>query len=153
MDLSTYYEDFQFTYNLAIFALCLTSFIVIFVGVCRLKDKNESTIKKIIECMLLVIIFASVLVRFMLGPNLAKKDIEQKTIYYFEGFFEITEISNGIYDKAVFLIDGKEICLRYFDNDRYDFDQIKVGKYEGKLIYAQYLAEVLNLEIYKTHPH
>ena len=150
MDLSTYYEDFQTTYNLSIIALCLTIFAVVFIGVRSLRDKNESVTHKIVNFVLLIIIFVSVLTQFLLGPHLAKKDIEQKTICYFEGSFEITEISNELYNKAVFLIEGSEICLKYSDKDGYNFEQIKVGKYEGKIIYAQHVAQVLDLEIQKS---
>ena len=46
-----------------------------------------------------------------------------------KGIFEILETSHGIYNKAVFLIDGKEISFKYFADDGYDLDQIKVGKH------------------------
>ena len=39
MDLSEYYEHFESTYNKSIFALCLTLFVVIFIGVRSLRDK------------------------------------------------------------------------------------------------------------------
>ena len=147
MDLSTYYEEFQFTYNLAIVALCLAFFVVIFVGVRSIRDKKESLKKKIANCVLLLLIFASVLIQFLLGPSLAKKDIEEKTIYCYEGVFEITEISYGIYYKATFLIDEQEITLKY-SKDEPEYDSIKLGKYEGKLIYAHHLAQVLCLEMH-----
>ena len=43
MDLSTYYKELQTTYNLAVFALCLTIFAVLFVGIRRIINKEETT--------------------------------------------------------------------------------------------------------------
>jgi len=93
------------------------------------------------------LIFVTILVYYYFGAYLAKQDIDQKTIYGYEGGFEITEISQGIYKKAVFLIDGKEISLKYFEDDGYEFDQIKVGKHKGKIVYAEHVAKVLYIEI------
>ena len=50
MDLSAYYEDFQLTYNLAVFTFFFTVFVVIFVGIRTIKDKNHSVNTKIIAC-------------------------------------------------------------------------------------------------------
>ena len=143
MDLSEYYEYFQSTYNISIFALCLTIFVVIFIGVRSLKDKKETRRKKILNLSLLFLIFASVLTYFMTGPYLVKKDIEQNTIYCYEGRFEIIETSHGIYSKATFRFENQEITLKYSTDD-----MIEPGKYEGKLIYAQHLAQVVDLEIF-----
>ena len=148
MDLSVYYEEFQSTYNIAVFALCLAAFAVIFVGVRSIKDKRESTRIKMFNGVLLCLIFASVLTYFMLGPRLAKKDIEQKTIYGYEGALEIVEISHGIYHKAVFSFENEEITLKYYP-DETECDEIRPGKYEGRLVYAEHLAQVLYFEIYQ----
>jgi len=146
MDLSEYYEYFQSTYNISIFALCLTIFVVIFIGVRSLKDKKETMRKKFLNLALLFLIFASVLTYFMTGPYLVKKDIEQNTIYCYEGDFEIVETSHGIYSKATFRFENREITLKYSTDD----DIIKPGRYEGKLVYAQHLAQVVDLEIFYT---
>ena len=148
MDLSAYYEDFQLTYNLAVFTFFFTVFVVIFVGIRTIKDKNHSVNTKIIACLLLVIPFAIVL-NMSRDTFLAKKDIEQKTIYYYEGSIEITEVSKGIRNTAVFLIDENEMCLKFSEKDDYDCEQIQVGKYEGKIIYAQHVAQVIHLDIKK----
>ena len=87
--------------------------------------------------------FASVLNQFLVGPNLAKKDIDQKTIYCYEGVFEVVETSHGIYNKATFRFDKQEITLKY-SKDEYE---IIPGTYEGKLIYAYHVAQVLYLEM------
>ena len=144
MDLSTYYEDFQTTYNLAVFALCLTIFAVLFVGIRRIINKEETTRTKIIVWIILIIVFASVLNLFLTGPCLAKKDIEQKTIYYYEGVFEIVETSHSIYDKATFRFNNQEITLKYSEDE---YEEILPGEYDGKLIYAQHLAQILYLDI------
>ena len=49
MDLSTYYKDFQTTYNLSVFVLCLAAFVVIFIGIRSIMDKKESIKIKIIN--------------------------------------------------------------------------------------------------------
>ena len=144
MDLSTYYEDFQTTYYLSIVALCLAIFAVLFVGIRRIIDKEETIRTKIIVWIILILMFASVLNQFLVGPYLAKKDIEQKTIYYYEGSFEITETTHGIYDKATFRFDNQELTLKYSKDD---YGEIIPGKYDGKLIYAQHLAQILYLEM------
>ena len=146
MDLSAYYEEFQFTYNLSIFAVCLAAFVVLFVGVRSLMDKQETVKMKIVNWIFLVIIFASVLTRFFLGPNLAKKDIDQRTILCYEGTFEISETLHGIDDKAVFLFDDQVITLKYYEEE-VEYDAVKPGRYEGTLIYAQHLKQVLYLEM------
>ena len=147
MDLTEFYEEFQSTYNLALIALCLAIFAVLFVGIRRIINKKESLKTKITVWIILVFMFASVLNLFLTGPALAKRDIEQQTILCYEGKFEIIETSHGIYDKAVFLINGEEVCLKYSDEEDYDFEQIKIGKYEGQIVYAKNLAQILELEI------
>ena len=146
MDLSTYYKDFQTTYNLSVFVLCLAAFVVIFIGIRSIMDKNESIKIKIINILLLTLIFVSILTFFLLGPALAKKDIEENTIYYYEGVLEILEISHGIQDKVTFSFNEQKITLTYSENE-INCDLLKIGKYQGKLIYAQHLAQILYLEM------
>ena len=150
MDLSAYYTEFKDIYNWGTFAVILALLVVIFLCFRTLKDNSQECNriwKKALFCVGYILIFAIVLVYYFSGPYMGKKDIDQKTIYSYEGNFEISQISQGIYNKAVFLIDGKEICLKYFEDDGYDFDQIKTGRHEGKLVYAQHIAEVLYIEI------
>ena len=146
MDLSTYYKDFQLTYNLSVFVIVIAFFVVVFIGVRSLKDKKETVIKKIVNCTLLVLIFSLVLIKFISGPCLLKKDIDEKTIYCFEGYFEIVETSQGIYNKATFLFDDREITLKYSKNET-EYDVIKPGKYEGKLVYAHHSAQIVDLKV------
>ena len=144
MDLSTYYEELQTTYYLSIVALCLAIFAVLFVGIRRIINKKEKTKTKIIVWIILILMFASVLNQFLVGPYLAKKDVDQKTIYCYEGVFEIIETSNGIYAQAVFRFENQELTLKYSKDD---YGEIIPGKYDGKLIYAQHLAQILYLEM------
>ena len=146
MDLSTYYKDFQTTYNLSVFVLCLAAFVVIFIGIRSIMDKKESIKIKIINILLLTLLFVSILTFFLLGPALAKKDIEENTIYYYEGVLEILEISHGIQDKVTFSFNEQKITLTYSENE-INCDLLKIGKYQGKLLYAQHLAHVLYLDI------
>ena len=148
MDLSTYYEHFQETYNLAVFALCLTVFAVLFIGIRAIRDKNETVKEKILSCVLLTVIFSLVISIFFLGPFAYKKDIDKKTIYYYEGSFDIVKTTNKIYSKATFLFENKELDLKFFESADYEFDLIKPGSYQGKLVYAQNAAELLYIEIY-----
>ena len=152
MDLSKYYKEFQTIYNLGIVALCLMIFAVLFIGVRRIINKEESLKTKIVSGILLLITFAVVLNYFLMGPALAKKDIEQQTILCYEGKFEIVETSHGIYDKAVFLLNGEEIRLKYSDDkdEDYKFEDVKTGKYIGQIVYAKNAAQVLKLEIVET---
>ena len=144
MDLSTYYEELQTTYYLSIVALCLAICAVLFVGIRRIINKEEKTKTKIIVWIILILMFASVLNQFLVGPYLAKKEVDQKTIYCYEGVFEIIETSNGIYAKAVFRFDNQELTLKYSKDD---YGEIIPGRYDGKLIYAQHLAQILYLEM------
>ena len=87
-------------------------------------------------------------IKYVFGwSGFSQKDIEQQTILYYDGDFEIIETSHGIYDKAVFLLNGEEICLKYSDEEDYDFEEIKVGKYVGQIVYAKNLSLVLKLKI------
>ena len=149
MDLSTYYTEFQSTYNWAVFAVFLALFVVVFIGVRTLKDKKEAAREKTVNLGLLLLLFSSVLVYFFTGPSLAKKDIEEQTIYYYEGAFEIVETLHGIHDKAVFSFDGQKKTLKY-SKDVTAGDCIKPGKYEGEIVYAQHLSELLGIEIKQT---
>ena len=68
-----------------------------------------------------ILLFVIVLSYYFRGPYLCKKDINQKTIYAYEGVFEITETTSGIYNRAMFLIDGEELYLQYFEDDEYGY--------------------------------
>ena len=142
MDLSAYYEEQQTICILGTATLCLTIFAVIFIGVRRIIDKKDTLKTKITVWVILLLMFASVLGSFLEGPFLAKKDIEQKTIYGYEGVFEIVEVSNGFWDKAVFRFDNQEITLKYGENEY----SIAPGKYNGKLVYGQHMGQILYLD-------
>ena len=153
MDLSIYYENFELTYNIANFAVLLAFLATVFLCIRRICDKSEycnRVWKKLLLCFIYVLFFSVILTYYFTGPYLGKKDIDQKTIYSYEGEFEIIEVTDGIYNKAVFLVEGKEMCLKYSENDDYEIDMIKAGKYKGKLVYAQHAAQVLYIEIYKS---
>ena len=87
------------------------------------------------------------MVHFFVGPYHAKKDIDEKTIHYYEGTVEIVEITSGIFQRATFVMDGKEVRLKFFEDNGYDHSLIKAGKYEAKIVYAEHLAELLYFEI------
>lgn len=149
MNLSSYYEEFQSTYKLAVFVVLFTFLAIAFVGVRLWKNKKENKKTKIGCSILLVLILLCVINYFIAGPRLAMKDVAEKTIYCYEGPFEITETSEFIYNKAVFEFEEKEITLEYFPEDDSQFKSIKPGKYEGKFIYAHYLGHLLYFEIYR----
>ena len=149
MDLSVYYEEFQSTCNFAVFAFLFIVFCIVLACILTMKRKNYSLKLRIAACLVLVIPYAAIVSDLSYDTYLAKKDIEEKTICYYEGNIEITEISVGIHYRAVFVIDGEEFCLRYSDKDDY-FEQIEVGKYDGKIVYAQHLAQVLHLELQES---
>ena len=150
MDLSEYYKEFQTTYVLGIVVVLFGFFVVSFIGIRTIRDKKEKVIEKIINCTMLIIILALVLSMFFRGPFLYKKDIDQKTIYYYEGDFDILSTSHGKYNKATFSIENENITIKYFEDENYDFDSITPGSYEGKLVYAQNSAIVLYIEIYQS---
>ena len=145
MDLSVYYQKYISVYYLAIFVICFAVFAVLFVGIRSIMDKKETLKEKIINWILLIIILTTVLIYFFIGPYLAKKDYDQQTIYYYEGDFEIVEITHGYFHKAVFNIDGQNIRLKYY-NENYEFEIVDTGKYNGKLVYSYYGADVLYIE-------
>ena len=150
MDLSPYYEDFQSIFPMAICTVILAFFAVIFVGVRAIKDKKESKISKTMECIMLVLIFALVLYGFITYACTAKMDLEERTIYYYEGVFQITDCPDGLFDaKAVFLFEDQEITLQYpFGESKYN--AIAPGKYVGKFVYAYHLEYLLEFEIYES---
>lgn len=152
MDLPAYYDKFQSTYNTALFAVFLTLFVVIFCCIRTIKDKSAEcrpVWRKVVYCAAYMFIFCFVLWLFFKGPYLMKKDVDQQSVYAYEGEMEIVELIPGFYRKAVFLLDGEEVCLVYStDADDYDFEITQPGKYTGKLIYGKNLAHVLYIEIY-----
>lgn len=148
MDLSTYYEELQVNFKMLVFAECLVFFVMIFIGVRSIRDKKEKIWQKMVSLVGLTVILVFLIMNVFIPANLARKDVELKTIYGYEGYFEIVETTHGIYNRALFLIDGKEINLKYFADEGYDFDIIKPGEYTGKIVYAQQLAEIMFLEIY-----
>ena len=148
MDLSLYYKKLQSIYNFSIIVFFFTLCTVLFIVIRTFRDKGETVKEKILCCVLLTAILSLVISALFLGPVPYKKDIDQKTIYYYEGSFDIVETTHKIYNKATFLFEGKELNLKYFENANYKFDLIKPGSYEGKLVYAQNAAELLYIEIY-----
>lgn len=154
MDLSAYYDKFQSTYNLALFAVFFTLFVAIFCCVRTVKDKSAEcrpVWRKVVYCAGYMFIFGFVLWLFFKGPYLMKKDVEQQAIYAYEGKMEIVELVPGFYRKAVFMLDGEEVRLVYStDSDDYDFDITQPGEYTGKLIYSRNLSHVLDIEIFPT---
>ena len=98
-----------------------------------------------------LLIFLIILDVYFHGPYLCKKDIDNQTIYGYEGDFEILEVDDRLYKKALFVINGEEHRLEYFEDDEYDIDIIKPGKYNGKIVYAIYANEVLYIEIYSSN--
>ena len=153
MDLSAYYDNFKLAYGIANFAVFLAFLTTIFLCVRRIRDKSKycnRLWKKTLLCFIYVLLFSVILIYYFTGPYLGKKDIDKQTIYGYKGEFKIVEISNGVYNEAVFLVDGKEMRLKYSENDSYDFDTIKIGEYEGELVYAQHTAQVLYIKIYES---
>ena len=148
MDLSLYYKKLQSVYDFSIIVLFFTLCAVLFIGIRAIRDKNETVKEKILSCVLLTVIFSLVISIFFLGPFAYKKDIDEKTIYYYEGSFDIVKTTNKIYNKATFLFENKELDLKFFESADYEFDLIKPGSYQGKLVYAQNAAELLYIEIY-----
>ncbi len=152
MDLYSYYKDFEITFAISLVAVILALFAVIFCCIRTLKDKNRecnAPYKKVLFCLGYSLIFFIVLGYYLQGPYLYKMDVDEKTICGYEGTFEITKIDDGIYNYAVFVMDDKEIRLKFFSDDGYDTEKITIGKHKGKLIYATHAAEVLYIEIYQ----
>lgn len=145
MDLSIYYQKYISGYYIAILVICFVVFAVLFVGIRSIMDKNESLKAKITNWILLIVLLTIVIIYFFIGPYLAKKDYDHKTIYYYEGDFEIVEITHGYFHKAVFSIDGQNIRLKYY-NENYEFEIVDTGKYNGKLVYSYYGEDVLYIE-------
>ena len=153
MDLSVYYENFELSYILANFTVLLSLLVTVFLCVRRIFDKSEycnQVRKKIGLCFLYVLYFAIILTYYFTGPYLEKKDIDQKTILCYEGEFEIVEVADGIFDKADFVVDGKQMRLTYSENYDYDIDLIKPGRYMGKLIYSKHSCKVLHIEVHES---
>ena len=150
MDLSLYYNKLQSIYNFSIIVFFFTLCTVLFIVIRTFRDKRETVKEKILCCVLLTAILSLVISALFLGPVPYKKDIDQGTIYGYEGNFEIVETTHGIYNKVIFIIDGEEICLKYFEDDGYDFDALQPGEYDGRIIYAHHASKVLDIEIYSS---
>ena len=146
MDLSVYYEEYASVFRIATFVMCLTIFAVLFIGIRNIRDKTQSVKEKAACGVMLLIILVAVATYYCFGGIMCQMDVIQKTIFGHQGEFEIVEIKNGIYNKAVFLIDGKEVELNYFEDDNYDFESIKPGKYKGEIVYAQHAKQILHID-------
>ena len=113
------------------------------------KYEKETRKEKIAAHILSVITFIVIVSRLYLAP-LLMKDINQKTIYYYEGDFEIVETSRKIIYKATFSFEGEELTLKFLEDDGYDPDLIQPGSYEGIIVYAQNAALLAYIEIYPS---
>lgn len=148
MDISTYYEEFQSEYNLAVFAVFFALFVVVFCAIRTIRDKKISAATRIFSLFLLTIILATPLYLFIVGPYSLKKDVDDKTIYLYEGVFEVVEISEGIlhFDKAVFVFEDREYTLQCYKGDLQD-NLITIGTYEGRIYYAENAARLMHIWI------
>ena len=149
MDLSTYYQEYESTYHAGNFMIIFALFVTIFMCVRRYRD-TKCRWKRILFYLGYLLMFLIILDVYIKGACLCKKDIDNQTIYGYEGDFEILEVDDRLYKKALFVINGEEHRLEYFEDDEYDIDIIKPGKYNGKIVYAIYGNEVLYIEIYEA---
>ena len=91
MDLSIYYRDFESIYHLAIFVVCLAVFVTLFIGVRTIIDKEAKRRSKIATVVMLIVILGFIFAYFFCDAYPCKKDIDQQTILYYEGNFEILD--------------------------------------------------------------
>ena len=151
-NLSEWYQKFQSTHSLAFIAVCLACIFIPIVCVRTIRDKEgqlRKTWKKVLYCTIEIGILCFILYQYLRGPYQMKKEVDRQTLRCYEGEFEIVEFIPGYYDKAVFLVAGEEICLRYFtDDEDYVFEVTESGTYTGKLIYGRYIDEILFIEVY-----
>lgn len=154
MDLTPYYESYANTYRLGVFTVIFAFIVIGFLIMRTLLDKSEKcrpVWRRVVYCLGYLLIFASVLGHLFFGGMLGmKQDVDEGTIYGYEGEFEIVELKPGLYKKAVFSINGEDICLKYFDGEgkyEYDPESIQPGTYTGKLVYGKHTAEVIYVEI------
>ena len=102
MDISAYYDKFQSSYNWALAAVILGIFTAVFCCVRTIIDKSDECRpiwKKVVYCIGYVLIFGFVVGLFFRGPYLMKKDIDQQSIYAYEGEFEMVELIPGYNQK------------------------------------------------------
>ena len=152
MDLSIYYEKYLRLCKMSLYFFIFV--IVVFVVLTIISNRNskyekETRKEKIAAHILSVITFIVIVSRLYLAP-LLMKDINQKTIYYYEGDFEIVETSRKIINKATFSFEGEELTLKFQEDDGYDSDLIQPGSYEGIIVYAQNAALLAYIEIYPS---
>lgn len=154
MDLTPFYEEFEKTCRIANFVVVFAFVVIIFICYRTIKDDSKECAKKWQKALCILgycLILLCVLVRYVTGPVQCKKDIEQQTICFYEGDFEIVKTQNAFKKKATFLIEDEEYCLAYIDEEIvYDgyTGQLAEGKYAGKLVYGKHLGEILYLDIY-----
>ena len=149
MDLSTYYREYELAYHLGILMILFAVFVTVFLCVRRYRD-TKCRWKRILFYIAYLLIFLIFLDVYLNGPYLCKKDIDNKTIYGYEGNFEILEVGDGLNKEVLFMIKGETLQLECFDDDGYDIEILKPGKYDGKIVYAIYTNEVLFIEIYEN---
>ena len=152
MDLSIYYEKYLrlCKMSLYLFIFIIVGFVVLTILTIRNGKIEKATRKENIAAHILsVIAFTLIASKLYLAP-LVMKDINQKTIYYYEGDFEIVETSRKIIYKATFSFEGEELTLKFLEDHGYDSDLIQPGSYEGIIVYAQNAALLAYIEIYPS---
>ena len=149
---SIFYDEFQTTHALAVVAVCLACLFIPIVCLKNILGKGNQlrkTRQKVLYCAVEIGILCFILSLYFRGPYRMKQEVDHQTLRCYEGEFEITELIHGYYDKAVFVIDGQEICLKYFTDDKdYVFQVTEPGTYTGKPVYGQYIDEILFIEIH-----
>ena len=152
MDLSVFYEEFQQTYTLAVIAVCMAALATGFIGYRTVKGigacENEKKWEKPVCLMLLLAILGVTVYRFIVGAVPMKQDIDQQTILYYAGDFEVTEAGYDDWSserRMTVRIDGQDVDLLFVDEEE-EFTEWQTGHYTGELVYAKHAEQVLFLK-------
>ena len=98
MDLSTYYQEYESVYHAGNVMIILAVFVTIFLCVRRYRD-TKCRWKRIMFYIAYLFLFLIFLDVYINGAYLCKKDIDNQTIYGYEGEFEILEVDDRLYKK------------------------------------------------------
>ncbi len=139
MDLSGFYKEANSIFLVGVIGVCLLVAGVIYLGIGIAKNKKQKTWVKILSAVALstVLLVATNVFVFTVIPT--KKDLDQKSITYYEGQIEIVEVDYSGWKPLGNLtvrMDGKEYHFLYGRDEQF-FTAFEEGNYTGKIVYLR----------------
>lgn len=144
MVLSVFYKELKNEFLAGVIAVCVLVAGVIYLGICAFKAKSPKRWTKILSAVgLLVVLLVAVNVLASVIPM--KKDLDQKSVVYYEGKIEIVEARYTGWKPTgdvTVRMDGEEYHLTYTRDEQF-FTAFEEGEYTGEIVYLRYAKRVM----------